>query len=138
MQDLRSSYRNTSYNIFNPEMKIKVGQTNSELDVLLEKEGSNEWAFITACNPFSRVLSEKENKERHGQLIEATSKYTIFEGEGVGTDPDWKPEYSLLILGISEKNAARLGDKFQQNAIVAGRLNEVARLVLLNIQNREH
>lgn len=51
-QDLINAYKNTSYNIFTPELSIIIGQNNSELDALLERHHCTEWAFITACNPF--------------------------------------------------------------------------------------
>lgn len=139
MKDLINAYSNTSYNIFTPEIKITIGQRSAELDGLVERHRCTEWAFITAWNPFSRILSTEENNKREKQLREEVRQYPHFEGEGVGTDPEWKPERSLLILGISEKDALRLGEKFQQNAIVVGGLREVARLVLLeDVNDRGH
>ncbi len=135
MDDLIKAYNSTSYNVFKPKISIIIGQNNPKVDMLLEKYKCTEWAYITAHNPFSYVLTDKENLERHKQLKILIRNYTSFEGEGVGTDPDWKPERSLLILGISQKDAVKLGVKFQQNAIVVGRLKEVARLVLLEEVN---
>ena len=131
MQDLIEAYKNTSYNIFKPEISLKIGKSNSDLDDLLENYNCTEWAFITAYNPFSNILSDEENWERHKQLKENLREYCCFEGEGVGDDPSWNPERSFLILGISEEDAVDLGEKFQQNAIVVGELKQVARLVLL-------
>lgn len=129
MQDLINAYRNTSYNVFEPKISIRIGETNPVLDALLREYDCTEWAYITAYNPFSEVLSEEENMERHKQLKATLKEYALFEGEGVGTDPSWKPERSLLILGISEGDAEKLGEKFQQNAIVVGELQEAPRLL---------
>ena len=128
---LLAAYENTSYNVFDPPISIKVEQRNSRLDFLLERMNQKEWAFITAYNPFSEVLSDRENEERHHQLKKQIEEYPFFEGEGVGIDPSWKPERSFLIPGISEKDAVKLGKQFKQNAIVVGSLNEHARLLLL-------
>ena len=128
---LLAAYENTSYNVFDPPISIKIGHRNPELDSFLEKMNHEEWAFITAHNPFSEVVSDRENEERHQQLKKQIEEYVFFVGEGVGTDPSWKPERSFLILGITEKDAVKLGKQFKQNAIVLGSLNEHARLLLL-------
>ncbi len=128
---LLAAYENTSYSVFDPPISIKIGRRNPKLDAFLERMNHKEWAFITAYNPFSKVLSDRENEERHHLLRKQIEKYTFFEGEGVGIDPSWKPERSFLILGISETDAVKLGEDFQQNAIVVGRRKGQARLVLL-------
>lgn len=131
MDDLINAYNSTSYNVFNPSISLRIDQLNPELDDLLVKFGEINWAYVTAYNPFSELLTDEENKERHKQLKERIEKYPFFEGEGVGTDPSWKPEQSFLILGISEANARELGKNFQQNAIVIGKHYKKAKLVLL-------
>ncbi len=129
--DLQAAYENTSYNVFDPPVSIRIGHRNTELDALLERRSHEEWAFITAYNPFSEILSDLENEERHHQLRKQIEQHSFFEGEGVGTNQSWKPERSFLILGISETDAVKLGEDFQQNAIVVGRRKGQARLVLL-------
>ncbi len=57
--------------------------------------------------------------------------YICFEGEGRGSDDKWKPELSLLILGISKENAIKLGKEFEQNAIVYGAKGELPELLIL-------
>lgn len=129
--ELINAYNNTSYNVFDPPMSIKIGQQIPELDALLKRYDQTNWAYVTAFNPFSELLTAEENEERHKQLNKRLKEYLSFEGEGVGTDPAWKPERSFLILGIFEIDAGKFGEDFQQNAIVVGQLNKVAKLMLL-------
>jgi hypothetical protein len=48
----------------------------------------------------------------------------------MGKDPTgvWTPEPSWLILGITRPKAIAIGQKFEQNAIVYGELNQAAEL----------
>ncbi len=55
-----------------------------------------------------------------------------FEGHGVGQDPTWEPELSLFIIGISKDDVLEIGKKFEQNAIVYGKLNNSPELIILN------
>lgn len=91
-----------------------------------------EWAYITSVNPFSEMHTDAENEQLFELLKKEVSKYKSFLGEGVGTDPAWKPEMSLLILGISKTEAIRLGNKYGQNAIVYGKTYKKGGLTLTN------
>ena len=63
MNDLIEAYKNTKYKVFEPGIIIEIGILNQDVDDLLLKHTSNEWAFITAYNPYSRVLTNDENKK---------------------------------------------------------------------------
>ena len=128
MNSLLEAYKNTKYKVFEPTITIEIGKFNQDLNTLLLKHKSNEWAFITAYNPFSRVLTNEENKIRHEELKE----YVFFEGHGVGEDPTWEPELSLFIIGISKDDASIIGKKYEQNAIVCGEINNPPELLILN------
>ena len=132
MNTLLEAYKNTKYIVFEPTLTIEIGKLNQDLDKLLLKHNSNEWAFITAYNPYSRVLTEEENKVLHNKLKELTEKYVTFEGYGVGQDPTWEPELSLFIIGISKGDASKIGKEFEQNAIVYGEVNNPPELLILN------
>jgi hypothetical protein len=133
MNDLIEAYKNTKYKVFEPDVIIEIGKSNQDLDNLLLKYNSNEWAFITAYNPYSRVLTNNENRTRHDELKVLTKHYKAFEGHGVGEDPTWEPELSLFIIGISKDDASLIGKKFEQNAIVYGKINFAPELLILNI-----
>ncbi|PJZ59756.1 hypothetical protein CH376_22045 [Leptospira adleri] len=104
---------------------------NPTLDVFLKEQGKEEWAYLTASNPESEILSEAENKDRNTLLRRELNAFSVFEGEGRGQDPNWIPESSFLVLGISEKRAILLGKKFQQNAILAGKIARRSKLKFL-------
>jgi hypothetical protein len=131
MSCLREDYEGTKYQVYDILEPIEIFKTCQSLDDLLMKHHAFEWAFITACNPRSKVLTDAENLERHLQLKALVKDYLSFEGEGVGNDPDWKPEKSLLILGIKMEFAVRIGMHFEQNAIVVGCLGQAAELLEL-------
>jgi hypothetical protein len=130
-QDFIEAYNNTNYMIPIEDIIIRIGEENTKLDALLKKHNANSYAFITAHNPKSVVLSEEENNIRHNQLKQCIKDYLYWEGEGIGSDPAWKPEKSLLILAITKADAMKIGTKFEQNAIIYGRINEQAELLNL-------
>lgn len=130
-EQLHQAYLNTNYTVFNPSITIKIGENNAELDRLLLSNNATEWAYITPFNPFSKVLSEEENNQRFEELKNKITAYLFFEGEGVGTDSTWRPEKSLLIIGITKDKAIDIGKEYEQNTIVLGNINHPAELILL-------
>jgi Protein of unknown function (DUF3293) len=132
MNDLIEAYKNTKYIVFDLNLTIVIDKSNLEINELLVKHNTKEWAFITAYNPYSRALTNEENRIRHNKLIEMTKNYVTFEGHGVGQDLIWEPELSLFIIGISKVEASKIGKKFEQNAIVFGELNNSPELIILN------
>lgn len=130
-QELIRAYNGTEYRVYGTEIILKIGQHSQMLDVLLNQYHQQDWSFITACNPRSEPLSDEENNLRHEQLKTSLGLYTYFEGEGAGENPPWKPERSLLVIGISRIKAIETGNQFEQNAIVAGRIYLPAELLIL-------
>lgn len=110
---------------------FKAGSRNDRLEALLTRKRATRWAFITAWNPHSTPLPPEENARRDADLLQAIADLGLeaLPGEGIGEDPDWTPEKSLLVLGISRGQAERLGRRFGQLAIVVGRRGEPSRLV---------
>jgi hypothetical protein len=129
--ELIEAYRNTRFIVFSPAITITIGETSKVLEELLLKKGVTEWAFITSVNPYSKQLTDKENDKLFDDLKEDVKNYPNFMGEGVGADSRWKPEISLLVLGISRIESERIGRKYGQNAIVLGSVGNEAELILL-------
>ncbi len=129
--DLFRAYLTTEYHVSDPTLTIRINHLHPDLDKFLERVGCTVWAYITSYNPASHVISDEENITRHQMLVEDLSRYTCFEGHGVGEDPEWKPERSLLVLDIDQDAAKAIGKKYGQNAIVVGNAGEAATLVLL-------
>ena len=129
--ELLNEYKATDFIVHHSDIKIKIEETDKTLEDLLQKHDVKSWAFITAFNPYSKVLTVDENNSFHKNLIDLTSNYTVFEGEGKGQNPDWIPEKSLLILGISREEAFKMGKHLNQNAIVFGEKGSKAELLLV-------
>ena len=78
------------------------------------------WAFLTAWNPRSAVLSAVENRRRNKQLSGALQNggWPYYSGVGIGAGETWSPEESFWILDIPAERAIQLGRQFDQNALV--------------------
>lgn len=131
----RDAYLRTTYIVQTGRgpIEIRVGGLNSDLDQFLAEQGMVQWAFITASNPMSSVLSDEDNQRRHGEIIGRVVElgYRALEGSGQGYGTAWPPERSLMILGIDRDNAIDLAAKFGQRAILVGRVNELPELLML-------
>ncbi|MEK7434290.1 MAG: DUF3293 domain-containing protein [Cyanobacteriota bacterium] len=126
-------YYKTDYIIFKPKIIINIDKKTPKVDKILKKVEKNSWAYITAYNPMSILKTEEENLIAQKNLIKEIEKeFIFFEGEGKGENSEWKPEKSILIIGISKENAIEIGNKYNQKAIVFGYLNQKAKLILLN------
>ncbi len=130
-KDLLQAYLTTEYHVSDPTLTIRINHLHPDLDKFLKMYDSTVWAYITSYNPASHVLPDEENIALHQMLVEDLSGYICFVGYGVGTNPQWKPEQSLLVLGIDQDAAKAIGKKYGQNAIVVGNAGEAATLVLL-------
>lgn len=67
MNPLIKAYKNTKYKVFTKPIIIGIRALKIELDKLVASHNASEWAFITAYEPYSRVLSNKENTDRHNE-----------------------------------------------------------------------
>lgn len=110
---------------------IRIGRNSPEADAACLEAGEASWAFVSACNPMSRRLTNAENQKRHESLAQAVQVrgWHALPGEGRSDSGDWPPEASLFILGPARDEAARLGDEFGQLAIVWGAAGGRAELV---------
>ncbi|MBE9127293.1 MULTISPECIES: DUF3293 domain-containing protein [unclassified Coleofasciculus] len=121
---LVKAYTATTYQAIAPkgDILIRIGVHNPDLDLLLNQYGFVSWAFITAWNPASVVLSLSQNQHRHREMIGHLDYTNIpyLEGSGVGDDTDWQPEKSVLALGLNRADAQEIGVLFGQNAVVYG------------------
>lgn len=127
---LLQAYLDTIYKVFEPSLEIQIGRHSAKLDEVLDRYGVEEWAYITSWNPNSTLVSEIENQQLFLELQVALEGFKFSEGEGMGTDPNWIPEKSLLVFGIPLAQAEMLGKRFGQNAIVVGAKGESAKLMI--------
>jgi len=128
---LTAAYKATAYRVsdspFGP-LVIRIGEGNDLLDRLLVMNEATRWAYITACNPRSVMLTDEENGRRTEALRERLTSFTTYRGEGIG-ESGHPPEASLLVLDIEETEAEEIGAEFGQNAVVVGWLGVAARLL---------
>lgn len=120
-QAFETAYLETRYHVFaRPPFVMKVGERCAALARWQTGLGIVCSAFITACNPGSRLLSEPANAARQARL----GRYLEREGwrfvVGVGEHPgnDWPGEASFLVAGMGRETALALAARFDQNAIV--------------------
>ncbi len=132
--ELIKAYTETEYIIPVLDLTIRIGEKNKLLDNVQHKYFSVNWAFISAENPRSNLLSDEENIVR-SDLLENVIKqldkpYFIGYGKGKG---DWKPEKSFLVLKTSKIEAIDIfGIPFEQNAIVIGQIGKAAKLCVID------
>lgn len=136
---LKAAYLRTSYRVEEVEQpfRIRVGESNPQLENLLATYAATSWAYITAFNPRSQPLPLEENERRHAELLHAAQSlgYRTFGGRGVGDDGDWPPEKSLLILDIDRRTASELGRDFGQNAIIIGERGGLPKLLMIQSES---
>jgi Protein of unknown function (DUF3293) len=129
---LRQAYLDANYWVEGPygRFAIRIGEVCHPIVKMLDRPAAD-WAFITACNPCSHLLTDADNAVRMNHLVAdlTIAGYRFFPGEGAARDGAWKAEPSVLIVGIDETAALDLARRYGQLAIVCGRGSESARLV---------
>jgi len=132
-EQLDQAYRQARFRVFDKGggHEIRVGEPCATLDAVLAERKIDSWAFVTACNPKSRQLSDGENLRRQWrmeQLLRADG-FEILAGEGIDESGHWPPEASCLILGISRQQATAIALQDGQNAFVFGEPGQRAELI---------
>jgi hypothetical protein len=130
-----ASYRATDFVVFagKREIVLHIGRREPLVDRLLAGMRASGAAFVTAWNPFSRLLTRPMNHTRQALLeadLRARSLHYL-SGEGRSPSGDWEPEQSVLIFKVSRREAVSLGRRWRQNAIVYVFLNRAPELVVL-------
>lgn len=130
---LADAYRRTTFRVLAPAgpIDVRAGQPCPDLDALVRRDGLDCWAYLTAWSPGGRALPAADNQRRNQALrdrLDATGA-TVLPGSGIGDDPGWPPEDSLLAVGLDRSTAAALGADFGQDAVVVGDLDAPAELL---------
>ena len=112
---------------------LQIGQFSPDLLLLYKRHNVDCAAFLTGWNPFSREVSETENRDRQKALAaELTRRSLAFlEGIGLHLSNNWPGEESFLVLGLDLEAAKTLGERFEQNAIVWCGTDGVSQLIVL-------
>jgi len=135
LSDLILAYRATDYVAFNDSRTflVRVGHHSLVIDGLLVRMKTRSGAFITAWNPFSKSQSAGANAYWDRELKRHLSArgLAFLAGEGRGQIGEWPPESSIFAFGMSRAQAASIGRRFRQNAIVYVSWGRPAELVML-------
>ncbi len=132
--DLIQAYRETDYKVFAvPPFTLHIGIPSPSLGAIFRANSVTSCAFITGFNPRGEALSETINRSRHQQLVSVLNRRSLKFIDGIGQHPDngWPGEDSVLVLGLSLAAARRLGQDFEQNALVWCGADCTAKLELL-------
>jgi hypothetical protein len=128
------AFRETEYKAHGDEpFTLRLGETCQALASEHKRHRVDCSAYITACNPFSQILDDKANVERHAALGREISQRRLTCIEGIGQHPSnqWPGEASYLIFGLTLEAAKALGTRLDQNAIVWSSTDAVPQLILL-------
>jgi hypothetical protein len=131
---LLAAYLAAEYVVYgDPPIVLRIGERSRALDVLLEDAGTETAAFVTAANPGGRPADPADNALATEALVHAQREagYACVPGEGRDPRGEWPAEASVLVLGISRREAEILGRSYEQNAIVVVERGKAAELALL-------
>ena len=119
--DLIAAYKNTSFqaHVGDEMITLRVGQQCPALQAVFEQHNVTTACYITAYNPFGRLLTRQENEDRNARMrTKLASAYPIFDGVGVDPNGEWEGEASFLALGASKDASLALAEAWEQNAVV--------------------
>ena len=133
--EVLAAYRSTIYRIELPgrrRIDLRIGRRSAAATRLLAGLDARCGAFLTACNPFSRVCSDAQNAAAQRALERELirRRYRCLPGLGIGADPAWKPERSVFAAGLQRLAAARLAERCRQFAFVFVECGRPVELVL--------
>lgn len=131
---LMKAYQETEYLVTQGHsFVLRVDTPSPELAGLYKAKGASCAAFITACNPYSNLLSSEENAKRQANLAAELKRRSLCFYAGVGQHPsgNWPGEPSFLVIGLALEAAKNLGKAYEQNAVIWCGADAVPKLVLL-------
>lgn len=119
--DLIAAYKNTAFqaHVGDEMITLRVGQQCPALQAVFEQHNVTTACYITAYNPFGRLLTRQENEDRNARMrTKLATVYPIFDGVGVDPNGEWEGEASILALGASKDASLALAEAWEQNAVV--------------------
>jgi len=87
---LIEAYKATDFMVCNEgkQFVLNIDKYSEELDKLQQDYKTTSSAYITACNPNSQKLAEKQNNERQDSLLLDINKLGCLTLNGTGYNPD--------------------------------------------------
>ena len=119
--DLEAFYRQTLYCMPSLDLRLEIDQPSQKLHQLADAFNFKSWAFLTACNPRSELLTESENNMRMQELeVHITEVgYQFHHAVGTSMDGLWS-EPSFFVLGMDTATAIAIGNQWEQMAVLVG------------------
>lgn len=133
-QETIRAYLETHYHVHGAEpFTLQPEKKSPELAAMLLKHRVDCCAYITAYNPFSRMLDENENSTRQAALATELKQAGYAFQEGIGRHPsgNWAGEPSFAVFGMPLQTAKNLGIKYEQNALLWCDADATPQLILL-------
>jgi len=136
-ESLVAAYLSTAYRVL-PAVgmegfTLQVGVAQPRLVELMQRHQSVSAAFITAWNPYGKLLPAAENRERNERLRTVLMQRGLAHWPGFGEDTQgsWSGEQSFLVLGLELATVRHLVTAFEQNAFIWAENDGAARLIFL-------
>ncbi|MBR9920566.1 MAG: DUF3293 domain-containing protein [Bacteroidetes bacterium] len=132
-EQLAEWYKNTTYQLYKPDISLRIGQHSPNLDAFLRSKDVTSFVFITAWNPGSVRLSPNENAERQLKLFQELmdAGFHPLPGAGVPDDDSWQEEKSFLVPGMDKESGIHYAKKVEQKAIVYGEIGGEPELIFV-------
>ncbi len=134
-QRLLAAYMSTQYWIGWPDENgsfVTIGSTESAFINFLHQENIGNFVIITASNPFSQMLDEKENMKRNKALKEELLGRTtlLLPARNISHDGSWPVEHGFMCCGDFGGGGDGVGEEVwaKCSCLVAG-YDLVARLL---------
>ncbi len=123
---LRAAFLRTGYEAGG--VVVRIGRRSAAMDALLRRRGARAAGFVTAWNPFSRLMPLGWNRRLQARLRQAARGAVLEEGWGRGRSGGrgWA-EHHLLVAGDARRIAV-LARRFRQHAVVTVSPGRRARL----------
>ena len=133
------AYLDTVHQLVEPAaLTLCVGRRHNGLVALMKAHRRPTAAVVTAWNPASHRTPRRLNEAAQARLIAALDARGLphfrswgHDGSGEDGKDRWPAEDSRVVLGLELDDAARLGRRFGQNAIVWSGLDGLPLLVAL-------
>lgn len=123
---LRSAFLSATYGTRRERFRLAEapGQSVSRASVPWAKAGQS-WAVLTAWNPAGKQRAPEENLWRGERLRRDLTALGLPFFEGVNGEGEWA-EPGYIVLGLSLREAASLGARYGQAAVLWGAGRRVA------------
>lgn len=120
-EGLQAAYRNTNYCVSAPGqiVVLRVGLVSEGARNLMAACSAEGGVFITAWNPFGKVLSQTENIKANAALKKELEDVATIVLAGYGSSPDvsWR-EDSFFAFPIGKSTATEFCCRYAQNAVI--------------------